>query len=115
MSGQRFAFGPFVLDVGAGALSRRGVPVPVSYRGLLLLTALRERPGENLSKSEFMEAAWPRLAVEESNLSVQIASLRKLLGETLEGADWIATTPRVGYRFAGAVELLTTQRRRRSG
>ena len=48
-----------------------------------------------------MEAAWPGLAVEESNLSVQIASLRKLLGETPEGAEWIATAPRIGYRFAG--------------
>ena len=106
MSGQRFAFGPFVLDVGAGALSRHGAPVPISYRGLLLLSAFLKRPGENLSKSELMEAAWPGLAVEESNLSVQIASMRKLLGETPEGSEWIATAPRIGYRFAGAVELL---------
>lgn len=109
MSGPRFAFGPFVLDVGASSLSRRGVPVPVSYRGLLLLTAFAERPGENLTKSELMEAGWPGLAVEDSNLSVQIASLRKLLGETLEGADWIVTAPRVGYRFSGGVERLTTR------
>ena len=47
---------------------------------------------------------WAGLAVEESNLSVQIASLRKLLGERPEGGDWIATAQRVGYRFAGAVE-----------
>jgi hypothetical protein len=51
-----------------------------------------------------MEVGWAGLAVEESNLSVQIASLRKLLGERPEGGDWIATAPRVGYRFAGAVE-----------
>ena len=36
--------------------------------------------------------------------SVQIASLRKLLGETPEGYDWIATVPRFGYRSAGAVK-----------
>ena len=106
MTAQKLAFGPFVLDLGAGALSRHGAPVPTSYRGLLLLTAFLKRPGENLSKSDLMEAAWPGLAVEESNLSVQIASLRKLLGETPEGSDWIATVPRVGYRFAGAVEPL---------
>jgi TolB-like protein/Tfp pilus assembly protein PilF len=106
MTAQKLAFGPFVLDLGAGALSRHGAPVPTSYRGLLLLTAFLKRPGENLSRSELMEAAWPGLAVEESNLSVQIASLRKLLGETPEGAEWIATAPRVGYRFSGAVESL---------
>jgi TolB-like protein len=109
MSGQRFAFGPFVLDGRAGTLSRHGAPVPISYRGLLLLSAFLKRPGENLSKSELMEAAWPSLSVEESNLSVQIASIRKLLGETPEGTEWIATAPRIGYRFAGTVEPLTTR------
>jgi DNA-binding winged helix-turn-helix (wHTH) protein len=37
-----------------------------------------------------MQAAWGDTAVEESNLSVQIA-----------GGDWIVTIPRVGYRFVG--------------
>ncbi len=109
MTAQKLAFGPFVLDPGAGALLRHGAPVPTSYRGLLLLTAFLRRPGENLSRSELMEAAWPGLAVEESNLSVQIASLRKLLGETPEGAEWIATAPRIGYRFAGVVAPLTAR------
>jgi TolB-like protein/Tfp pilus assembly protein PilF len=44
-------------------------------------------------------------ACEEANLSVQIALLRKLLGPSAEGTEWIATVPRVGYRFSGkAVE-----------
>ena len=101
MAGQPFAFGPFVLDPETGTLLRQGVPVPVGYRGLLLLAALLERPGEVLTKSELMDAAWPGTAVEEGNLSVQIASLRKLLGPSADGSDWIATVPRVGYRFAG--------------
>ena len=111
MTAQKLAFGPFVLDLGAGALSRHGAPVPISYRGLLLLTAFLKKPGESLSKSDLMEAAWPGLSVEESNLSVQIASLRKLLGATPDGSDWIATAPRFGYRFAGAVEPLAVARR----
>ena len=49
-----------------------------------------------------MDTAWPGTAVEESNLSVQIAALRKLLGAAHDGGEWIATVPRVGYRFAGA-------------
>ena len=109
MSAQKLAFGPFVLDTGAGALTRHGAPVPVSYRGLLLLAAFLQRPGENLSKSELIDVAWPGLAVEESNLSVQIASLRKLLGLAPDGSDWIATAPRIGYRFGGAVEPLTSR------
>ncbi|RVA21641.1 adenylate cyclase, partial [Mesorhizobium sp. M7A.F.Ca.US.001.01.1.1] len=48
--------------------------------------------------------AWPGRAVEESNLTVQIATLRKALGPTDQGGDWIATVPRVGYRFTAPVE-----------
>jgi DNA-binding winged helix-turn-helix (wHTH) protein len=48
-----------------------------------------------------MEAAWPGLAVEDSNLTVRIAALRRLLGEVPGGESWIATLPRRGYRFAG--------------
>jgi DNA-binding winged helix-turn-helix (wHTH) protein len=101
MQGSRFAFGPFVLDPGAGTLLRNDDPVAVGYRGLKLLAALVGRPGEILGKAELMDAAWPGTAVEEGNLTVQIALLRKLLGPAADGSEWIATVPRVGYRFTG--------------
>ncbi len=100
MQARRFAFGPFVLDPEAGALLRKGEPVPVGYRAMLLLTAFLDRPGEVLTKSDLIDAAWQGAAVEEGNLSVQVAALRKLLGQSPEGGEWITTVPRVGYRFA---------------
>src|SRR5262245_37434314 len=48
-----------------------------------------------------MEAAWPGLAVEDSNLTVQVAALRRALGEVPGGKNWIVTLPRRGYRFVG--------------
>ncbi|MDX8438189.1 winged helix-turn-helix domain-containing tetratricopeptide repeat protein [Mesorhizobium australafricanum] len=112
MQGPRFAFGPFVFDPGAGTLLRGDVPVAARHRGLKLLEALVARPGEILAKAELMDAAWPGTAVEEGNLTVQIAQLRKLLGPAADGGEWIATVPRVGYRFTGAVEKLDgTQQR----
>ena len=66
-----------------------------------MLEALLGAPGRVLTKAELMRAAWGDTAVEESNLSVQIAALRKQLGPTADGGDWIATIPRVGYRFVG--------------
>ena len=114
MQGSRFAFGPFVLDAGAGTLLRNDVPVAVGYRGLKLLAALVGRPGEILDKAELMDAAWPGTSVEEGNLTVQIAQLRKLLGPADgpgdRGGEWIVTVPRVGYRFSGAVEQLGATR-----
>jgi TolB-like protein/cytochrome c-type biogenesis protein CcmH/NrfG len=113
MQGSRFAFGPFAFDPAAGTLLRDDGPVAVSHRGLKLLAALVERPGEVLGKAELMDAAWPGRAVEEGNLTVQIAQLRKLLGPAGDGGDWIVTVPRVGYRFAGAVERLGNATRKR--
>jgi len=106
MQGTRVAFGPFVFDSGAETLLRNDIPVAVGYRGLKLLAALVGRPGEILGKAELMDAAWPGRAVEEGNLTVQIAQLRKLLGPAADGGEWIATVPRVGYRFTGAIEQL---------
>src|SRR5262245_29939601 len=107
MSG-KLAFGPFVLDVERGMLFREGRPLVVSSKGLQLLRVLLEAPGQVLAKADLMEAGWPGAAVEESNLSVQIAALRKQLGPSPDGGDWISTVPRVGYRFVGAVDACDT-------
>lgn len=105
-----FAFGDFHLDSQAEALTRNGVPVPLGYRALRLLAALLDSPGAVRSKAELLDAAWPGLVVEEGNLSVQIAQLRKVLGPASDGSQWIATVPRVGYRFAGEVTRIAATR-----
>src|SRR5262245_22985454 len=96
-------FGPFTLDLHRGTLAREGRSIAVGAKGLSLLGALVQAPGQVLSKSALMEAAWSGSIVEESNLTVQIAALRKMLGLQPDGSDWIVTVPRVGYRFSGNV------------
>src|SRR6476661_8815045 len=97
----KIAFGPFVLDVDRGMVFREGRPIALSNKGLQLLLTLLGAPGQVFSKADLMRAVWSDAAVEESNLSVQIAALRKQLGPSPDGGDWIATIPRVGYRFVG--------------
>jgi len=104
------SFGPFTLDTQIGTLLRDGLPVTVSYRAFLLLKAMLERPGEVFTKAELFEAAWPGTVVEETNLSVQIAALRKVLDTPPGGQEWIGTVPRVGYSFKGKVEPGSTPR-----
>ena len=99
----RLAFGPFVLDAARSMLLRDGRSVPANHKGIRLLATLLKAPGEIVDKKTLMDAAWPDTAVEESNLSVQIAALRKLLGAADDGNEWIVTVPRVGYRFTGLV------------
>ena len=96
-----FTFGPFILDRQRGRLLRDGRSVTVSSKGLQLLQAFAGSAGRVVTKAELMRAAWGDTAVEESNLSVQVAALRKQLGPNADGSDWIITVPRVGYRFVG--------------
>lgn len=104
MSSQPLSFGPFTLDAQRGSLVRDGKPMVIGNKGLLLLQALLEARGKPVSKADLMEAVWPGIAVEDSNLSVQIAAVRKMIGSSPEGIDWITTIPRLGYRLAdGAV------------
>lgn len=103
MPGQLFSFGPFVLDAGRGVLERSGAAVPLGHRAMQLLLALVRAQGRVLTKDELVQAAWPGAVVEDSNLSVQVAALRKALGPTDDGGDYVATVARVGYRFGAPV------------
>jgi DNA-binding winged helix-turn-helix (wHTH) protein len=98
-----YGLGPFRLDMQDDLLFRGAEPVTLGRRAIALLQALVERPGAVVSKDALIEAAWPGQAVEESNLAVQIAALRRVLGETPGGDRWIETMPRRGYRFVGPV------------
>jgi DNA-binding winged helix-turn-helix (wHTH) protein len=98
-----YALGPFRLDTHSGVLLRGTEPVALGRRAVALLRAMVERPGALVSKDALIEAAWPGQAVEDSNLTVQIATLRRVLSETPGGDSWIETMPRRGYRFIGPV------------
>lgn len=99
MADELHAFGAFVFDAGRKQLLKHGQPVAIGKRGLSLLAVLLAHRGRTVPKSILMDAVWPSTSVEESNLSVQIASLRRTLGPSRSGEDWIATIQGVGYLF----------------
>jgi TolB-like protein/Tfp pilus assembly protein PilF len=100
----RLTFGPFALDPERRLLLAGGQSAPLTVRGAVLLQVLLEAGGDTVSKSALMERAWPGLAVEEGNLAVQVATLRKTLAALAPGGpDWIHTVPRVGYRLLNPV------------
>jgi len=70
-----YALGPFRLDADNDVLFRGTDPVALGRRAVALLRALIERPGALVSKDKLINAAWPGQAVEDSNLTVQIAAL----------------------------------------
>lgn len=106
---RRYEFGPFVFDGRIKTLTKRGAVFQVGQKALVLLEALLAAEGRTVSKSALMEAAWQSDSVEESNLTVQIAALRKCLGRQVNGEEWIMTVQRSGYRFADITEKEQTE------
>jgi TolB-like protein/Tfp pilus assembly protein PilF len=98
-------FGPFQLDSVAEILFRGSEPIVLGQRAVALLRLLLEQAGTPVSKQSLIDAAWPNLAIEESNLTVQIAALRRVFADISGGAGWIETLPRRGYRYVGPVVL----------
>jgi DNA-binding winged helix-turn-helix (wHTH) protein/TolB-like protein/Tfp pilus assembly protein PilF len=94
-----YRFGPFLLDTGERRLLRDGQPVPLTLKAFDLLQVLVENQGHLLHKEELMRRVWPDAVVEESNLTVTMAAIRKALDEGPTDRRYIETVPRRGYRF----------------
>jgi DNA-binding winged helix-turn-helix (wHTH) protein/tetratricopeptide (TPR) repeat protein len=82
-------------------LCRGTEAVALGRRAVALLRVLIEQAGVPVTKEALVDAAWPGLAIEDSNLTVQISALRRALGAVPGGERWIETLPRRGYRFVG--------------
>src|ERR1700724_246962 len=77
--GDVILFGDFRLTPSTRVLTREGSPVRLGARALDILIALIERAGLVVSKAELLAIVWPNTFIEESNLRVNIAALRKAL------------------------------------
>jgi predicted ATPase/DNA-binding winged helix-turn-helix (wHTH) protein len=111
----RYEIGPFRLDADAGVLTRAGFPVELGARGVAVLAALVSRSDEYVSKHSIMDAVWPDVVVEESNLAVQISAIRRALAQVSGGEGWIETLPKRGYRFVGPVTVVRDQASKDAG
>jgi len=98
-----YDFGRFRIDVGERLLLRDGEIVPLTQKAFDVLFILVERRDRIVTKDELMNEVWPDTFVEEGNLAQNVYTLRKMLGETPAGDDYIKTVPRRGYRFAATV------------
>ncbi|HEX5885712.1 MAG TPA: winged helix-turn-helix domain-containing protein, partial [Pyrinomonadaceae bacterium] len=96
---QSYEFGRFRLKVAERLLLREGEPVPLTPKVFDILVTLVEHGGQVVAKDDLMKRVWPNTFVEEGNLTQNISLLRKALGETPGGMQFIETVPRRGYRF----------------
>ncbi len=88
-SGRTVFAGPEKLDIGNRAFD--------------ILLTLVTHPDEVITRSMFSSLVWPDTVVEDVNLRVHIANLRRILGRHSKGFRYIESVPGRGYRFVGNV------------
>jgi DNA-binding winged helix-turn-helix (wHTH) protein/Tol biopolymer transport system component len=98
-----YEFGPFRLNAQKRLLLRDGEIVPLKPKAFETLLALVEGSGTVIEKEELISRVWPDTVVEEGNLTFNISSLRKALGDDPRRHEYIVTVPGEGYRFVAGV------------
>jgi predicted ATPase/DNA-binding winged helix-turn-helix (wHTH) protein len=97
------SFGPFRLFAAERLLEKADQPLQLGGRALDILITLVERAGEVVTRKELISRVWPDVIVEEANLRVHVAGLRKALGDGHDGARYVANVPGRGYCFVAPV------------
>jgi DNA-binding winged helix-turn-helix (wHTH) protein/TolB-like protein/Tfp pilus assembly protein PilF len=100
---QFYEFGPFRLDPVERLLYRDGEVVTLTAKIFDILLVFVQNSGRTLEKEEMMRQVWPDQFVEEGNLTRNVSTLRKALGESRDDHRYIVTIPGRGYRFVADV------------
>ncbi|MFM0340742.1 ATP-binding protein [Paraburkholderia fungorum] len=100
-SGEAVSFGPFRLFPDERRLERAGAALRLGSRALDILIVLIQHAGEVVDRRILMSRAWRNIVVDESNLRVNIAGLRKALGDGKGGVHYVQNVPGIGYCFVG--------------
>ncbi|MBS1794915.1 MAG: protein kinase [Acidobacteria bacterium] len=99
-------FDRFRFDANELRLSENSQPVALQPKAAEMLAVFLLNHGATLSRDELMKEVWKETFVDESNIRFIIHILRKTLGKTAAGRDFIETVPKRGYRFAAAVSTV---------
>jgi pimeloyl-ACP methyl ester carboxylesterase/DNA-binding winged helix-turn-helix (wHTH) protein len=106
LTGKIYGFGKFQVDSEERILFDGTDTIALSPKVFDTLLLLLENAGHALGKEEMLEKIWADSFVEENNLAQNISILRKALGEGADGAKYIETVSKRGYRFIAPVEIV---------
>lgn len=96
-------FGPFTFFRQQRLVTCDGKPLALGGRALDILQMLVAHAGTFVSKQALIERVWPDSVVEDINLRVHIAALRRAFGDGRDGCRYILNHPRQGYCFVASV------------
>src|SRR6187549_3417128 len=99
-----YEFNGFRVDAVRRQLLHNGTAIPLTSKSFDTLLFLITHSGSTVTKTELMNAVWSDSAVEENNLTQQISTLRRALGERPRDHRFIVTVPGRGYSFVAEVD-----------
>jgi predicted ATPase/DNA-binding winged helix-turn-helix (wHTH) protein len=100
---EAFSFGEHVLLPRRRRLLAGSRHIALGSRAFDTLLILVEAEGRIVTKEELLRRVWPDTIVDETNVTVQIAAIRRALGSA---RDLVKTDAGRGYRIAGAVQRI---------
>lgn len=103
-SAGQLSFGPFTFFPGQQLLVEGDAAVSLGSRARAILAELLDHHGQIVSKAQLIQRAWPETFVEEANLRVHVAALRRALGDGQDGRRFIVNISGRGYSFVSPVE-----------
>ncbi|MHC8334491.1 ATP-binding protein [Pseudomonas sp. LB3P25] len=102
---QAIHFGPYRIYPGQRLVMEADQPLRLGRRAMDILLILLEHAGEVVSKQALIASVWPKSVVEDINLRVHMAALRKALGDGQAGQRYIVTVAQRGYSFVAPYSL----------
>lgn len=100
-----YEFGPYKLSLSQRVLTRDGEIISLTPKATEILVRLVVNAGQLLEKDDLLREVWPDTFVEEANLTQNIFTLRRALGDERAGPRYIETVSRRGYRFVADVRV----------
>jgi DNA-binding winged helix-turn-helix (wHTH) protein len=104
-----YEFCGFRLDPLERQLVFQEAPLQLEPKVFDLLVLLLEQRGRLVEKETLMQQIWPNTFVEESNLTRNISTLRRVLESVGTAQQFIETIPKHGYRFIAEVKEIRTE------
>ncbi len=102
---QAIHFGPYRIYPAQRLVMEADQPVRLGRRAMDILLILLEHAGNVVSKQTLIAGVWPNSVVEDINLRVHMAALRKALGDGQAGQRYIVTVAQRGYSFVAPYSL----------
>lgn len=100
--GRLYYFDDFVLDTRSRNLAKNGNAIKLTAKSFDLLQLLVQNHGKIVGREEILQKVWPEEYVEDSNVNVQVATLRRIFGNS---KDFIQTVSKRGYCFTAKVGI----------